>query len=223
MGRAPTRRPFPLAAVLRRLRRAMPGFDRTTLAEVSDHDDPFQLLCSCIISLRTRDAVTAAASARLFAVATTPVALAALDEATIARAIFPAGFYRTKARQLGEIARRLLTEHAGAVPRTLPSLLSLPGVGLKTANLVLGLGHGIPAICVDVHVHRIANRWGLVHTRSPDESEAALRAIVPRRNWIELNDLLVTWGQNVCLPRTPRCSRCAISDACGRVGVTKSA
>ncbi len=211
-----------LPQVLRVLRREMPRFDRTTLAEVSDDRDAFRLLCSCVISLRTRDAVTAAASARLFARATTAEAMAALDEETIAKAIYPAGFYRTKAGQLREIARRLEEEHGGAVPRTLPELLALPGVGLKTANLVLGLGHGVPAICVDVHVHRITNRWGLVATKAPDDTEAALRAVVPRRNWIELNDLLVTWGQNVCLPRTPRCSRCAIAAHCGRVGVERS-
>ncbi len=217
------RRAFRLAEVLRVLRREMPRFARTTLAEVSDDRDPFRLLCSCVISLRTRDAVTAAASARLFALATAPATMAALDDAEIARAIYPAGFFRTKAGQLREIARRVARDHGGAVPRTLPELLALPGVGLKTANLVLGLGHGVPAICVDVHVHRITNRWGLVATKAPDDTEGALRALVPRRNWIELNDLLVTWGQNVCLPRNPRCSGCAIASHCGRVGVERSA
>lgn len=195
----------------------------TTLAEV-DHAarSPFRLLVACVISLRTKDEVTGAASARLFALADDPFALAALEEETIAEAIYPAGFYRTKARQLREIGRRLSDRHGGSVPGSIEELLALPGVGRKTANLVLGLGFGIPAICVDTHVHRISNRLGLVATRTPAETEDALAARLPRENWIGINDLLVTFGQNRCHPTSPRCSGCPLADLCPRTGVTRS-
>jgi endonuclease III len=194
----------------------------TTLAEVERERDPFRLLVACVISLRTKDAVTAAASARLFAVAATPQALAELPEAEIGRLIFPAGFYNTKARQLREIARRVVAEHAGAVPASLEALLAFPGVGRKTANLVLGLSFAIPAICVDTHVHRISNRLGLVWTRTPEQTEHALEAVLPRRYWIDINDLLVTFGQHVCHPTSPRCSSCPLAARCPRTGVGRS-
>lgn len=194
----------------------------TTLAEVERHRDPFRLLVACVISLRTKDAVTAAASARLFAVADTPAALAQLEEDRIARLIFPAGFYRTKARQLRAIARRLVADHGGAVPRRREDLLALPGVGRKTANLVLGLGFGIPAICVDTHVHRISNRLGLVATSTPEATERALEGVLPRGLWIDINDLLVTFGQHICHPTSPRCSLCPLARRCPRHGVSRS-
>ncbi len=194
----------------------------TTLAEVERRRDPFRLLIACVISLRTKDAVTAAASARLFAVADTPAALAQLEEERIARLIFPAGFYRTKARQLRAISHRLVANHAGAVPPCREDLLALPGVGRKTANLVLGLGFGLPAICVDTHVHRIANRLGLVATSTPEATERALEGILPRRLWIDINELLVTFGQHICHPTSPRCSVCPLARRCPRHGVTRS-
>ncbi len=205
-----------------RLERVRAAVRPTTLAEVERKRDPFRLLVACVISLRTKDAVTAEASARLFAVARTPTAVAALPEARIARLIFPAGFYNTKARQIRAIARRIVAEHGGAVPADRDALLAFPGVGRKTANLVLGLGFGIPAICVDTHVHRISNRLGLVRTRTPEETERALEAVLPRSLWIEINDLLVTFGQNVCHPVSPRCSICPLAERCPRVGVTRS-
>ncbi len=194
----------------------------TTLAEMEKERDPFRLLVACIISLRTKDAVTAAASARLFAVASTPAALASLPEERIAALIYPAGFYRTKARQLRSLAGRLLVEHGGSVPAERSALLALPGVGRKTANLVLGLGFGIPAICVDTHVHRIANRLGLVATTNPEDTEHALEEVLPRTLWIDINDLLVTFGQHVCHPTSPRCSACPVSERCSRRGVRRS-
>lgn len=222
-GRFPS--PPPPAAAARRLARLarfVARFSATTLAEVERDRDPFRLLVACVISLRTKDAVTAAASARLFAEADRPAALAALPESRIAALIYPAGFYRTKARQLREIARLLTSRHGGAVPRSREELVALPGVGRKTANLVLGLGHRVPAICVDTHVHRIPNRWGWVRTRTPEESERALEAILPRRWWIPVNDLLVTFGQNVCTPLYPDCDRCPLSGECPRLGVARS-
>jgi endonuclease III len=208
--------------LVRRLRAHRAAVSPTTLAEVERQRDPFRLLIACVISLRTKDEVTAAASGRLFAVASTPAALAVLPEAQIGSLIFPAGFYNTKARQLREISRRIVADHGGAVPAELDALLALPGVGRKTANLVLGLGFGIPAICVDTHVHRISNRLGLVRTRTPEQTEHALAELLPRRYWIDINDLLVTFGQRVCHPTSPRCSACQLAARCPRVGVTRS-
>ena len=194
----------------------------TTLAEVERRRDPFRLLVACVISLRTKDEVTAQASARLFAVAATPEALARLPQSRIAKLIFPAGFYNTKAKQIREISRRIARDHGDRVPADREALLALPGVGRKTANLVLGLGFGIPAICVDTHVHRISNRLALVRTKNPEETEHALEKALPQRLWIEINDLLVTFGQNVCQPISPRCSECPLARRCPRVGVTRS-
>ena len=208
--------------LVRRLAAVRTGVRPTTLAEVERERDPFRLLVACVISLRTKDAVTAQASARLFPVAQTPRAVAALPEARIAKLIFPAGFYNTKARQIREIARRVAGEHGGAGPAVREALLAFPGVGRKTANLVLGLGFGIPAICVDTHVHRISNRLGLVETRTPEQTEYALQEILPERAWIDINDLLVTFGQQICHPTSPRCSSCPLAERCPRVGVTRS-
>jgi endonuclease-3 len=194
----------------------------TTLARVDRKRDPFRLLVACVISLRTKDEVTARSSARLFAVASTPQELATLRTVRIAKLIFPAGFYNTKARQIREIARRIASEHGGRVPPDRDALLALPGVGRKTANLVLGLGFGVAAICVDTHVHRVSNRLGLVRTKTPEQTEHALERVLPRRHWVEINDLLVTFGQNVCQPVSPWCSRCPLTARCPRVGVTRS-
>lgn len=172
-----------------------------------------------MISLRTKDKVTSAASERLFAVAATPQKLARLAESRIASLIYPAGFYRTKARQIRAVARSVAARPDG-VPATETELVALPGVGRKTANLVLGLGFGIAAICVDTHVHRISNRLGWVATTTPERTERALAAILPRRYWIEINGLLVAYGQKVCTPASPRCSECVLA-RCPRIGVTR--
>ncbi len=182
---------------------------------------PFRLLVSCIISLRTKDEVTRTASRRLLAAAPTAAALAALEPEAIAEAIYPAGFYNTKARQLRAIAERICADFDGLVPSSEEALLALPGVGRKTTNLVLGLGFGIPAICVDTHVHRISNRLGLVDTGTPEATERALQRVLPRAHWIEINDLLVTFGQHRCHPTSPRCTGCPLAGECPRVGVSR--
>jgi endonuclease-3 len=194
----------------------------TTLTEVQySKRSPFHLLVSCVISLRTKDEVTHEASGRLYQLVNTPSELAALDEEAIANAIYPAGFYNTKAGQLRKIGAILVTDHGGEVPRDEAALLELPGVGRKTANLVLGLGFGIQAICVDTHVHRISNRLGLVSTKTPDATEKALRPVLPKDLWIDINDLLVTFGQNQCHPTSPKCTDCPLDDLCPRIGVTR--
>jgi endonuclease III len=216
--------PATMSRVVGRLRRRVPGWRQTALAEVAEQtaNDPFRILIGCLLSLRTRDETTAAASARLFALADTPAAMLALPRARLARTIFPVGFYRTKARVVHAVCRQLLDRFDGRVPADLDALLELPGVGRKTANLVVTFAFGLPGICVDTHVHRISNRLGFVRTRTPEETELALRAKLPPRHWIELNDILVAFGQNVCQPLSPRCSVCPVGDLCLRVGVGRA-
>ena len=184
--------------------------------------DPFRILIACVLSLRTKDQTTAEASARLFALADTPARMVRLPQRRIERAIYPVGFYRTKAKQIRAICRRLLDVYEGRVPGSIDELLTLSGVGRKTANLVVTVGYRKPGICVDIHVHRISNRWGYVRTKQPDDTEQALRRKLPRRYWITFNDLLVPYGQNLCQPVSPFCSRCPLTDFCDRVGVTRS-
>lgn len=184
--------------------------------------DPFRILIACILSLRTKDQTTAEAAARLFPLADTPAAMVRLPLRRIERAIYPVGFYRTKAKQLREISRRLLEVYDGKVPDSIDELLTLHGVGRKTANLVVTVGYCKPGICVDIHVHRISNRWGYVRTKTPEETEQALRKKLPRRYWITFNDLLVPYGQNLCQPVSPFCSRCKLVTFCDQAGVTKS-
>ena len=184
--------------------------------------DPFRILISCLLSLRTKDKTTSEASARLFALAYTPAGLLKLSQRRIERAIYPVGFYRTKAKAIHAICRRLLQVYEGKVPQSIDELITLAGVGRKTANLVVTVGYQKPGICVDIHVHRISNRWGYVKTRTPEETEQALRARLPKRYWITFNDLLVSYGQNLCQPVSPFCSRCKLIDMCDRVGVVRS-
>ena len=184
--------------------------------------DPFRILISCLLSLRTKDKTTSEASARLFALAYTPAGLLKLSQRRIERAIYPVGFYRTKAKAIHAICRRLLQVYEGKVPQSIDELITLAGVGRKTANLVVTVGYKKPGICVDIHVHRISNRWGYVKTRTPEETEQALRARLPKRYWITFNDLLVPYGQNLCQPVSPFCSRCKLIDMCDRVGVVRS-
>jgi len=185
-------------------------------------DRPFETLVSTILSLRTKDKVTGEAARRLLSRAPTPEAIAALPVTTIEKLIYPVGFYRTKARNLKATCRVLLAQHRGLVPRSMDNLLQLPGVGRKTANLVLTVGHDDYGICVDTHVHRISNLWGYVRTKTPDESEFALRKKLPRRYWKTYNDLLVTFGQNLCVPVSPWCSRCPVALYCEKVGLKRS-
>jgi len=190
---------------------------------VSQRDgNPFKVLISCILSLRTQDKTTGAASARLFALADTPERMSLLSKEEIESAIYPVGFYRNKTAQILVICRELLEKHEGEVPDEIAELLKFKGVGRKTANLVVTIGFGKPGIFVDTHVHRICNRWGYVLTKSPEETEFALRGKLPREYWADINDLLVTFGQNQCLPVSPRCSICRLFHLCDRVGVVKS-
>jgi endonuclease-3 len=188
---------------------------------VAGRRSPYLVLISCILSLRTKDKTTVEACRRLFRKARTPRAMLALSPSALSRLIYPVGFYRTKAHAILALSRRIIAEFAGRVPDTQEELLRFKGVGRKTANLVLGLGFGIPALCVDTHVHRLSNRLGWVRTRTPEETEYALEKRIPRQWWIELNTILVTFGQNVCLPVSPLCSRCAVRRYCARAGVAQ--
>ncbi|HDQ44144.1 MAG TPA: endonuclease III [bacterium] len=192
----------------------------TLVAERSN--DPFQILVSTLLSLRTKDETTTAASRRLFAKATTPEAMLSLSTEEIRVLIFPVGFYKRKAENLHAVSRMLLDRYGGRVPADLDELLKIPGVGRKTANLVVTLGFGKPGICVDTHVHRITNRFGYVRTRTPGETEFALRAKLPPAWWIPINDILVAFGQSLCHPTSPWCSRCPVETDCEKTGVTRS-
>jgi len=205
------------------LAEAVIGWKTPAVTIVSQREgNPFKVLISCFLSLRTQDRTTGAASERLFALADTPEKMMVLPCDTIEKTIYPVGFYRTKAAHILEICRILDTEYGGNVPDEIDELLKLKGVGRKTANLVVTLGYGKPGICVDTHVHRICNRWGYVVTRTPEETEFALREKLPKEYWIVINDLLVTFGQNQCSPLSPRCSTCRLAHLCDRVGVGKS-
>lgn len=180
---------------------------------------PFLVLISCILSLRTKDETTLPASERLFSLANKPETLLKLSLAQIEKAIYPVGFYKTKARTIHGICHDILEKFDGKVPDEIDVLMTMKGVGRKTANLVLTEGFGKPAMCVDTHVHRISNRLGYVRTKSPDETEWALREKLPAKYWMEYNALLVTWGQNICRPVSPLCSTCPINDICRKQGV----
>ena len=211
--------------VLRLLARATRQWDEPAVEKISEdsREDPFRVLVATMLSAQTKDAVTAAASRRLFAAARGPRAMAALSTARVERLIYPVSFYRVKARHVRETCRQILSRFGGRVPATMAELLTLPGVGRKTANLVLILSHASrDNICVDTHVHRLANRLGWVRTRTPTQTEHALYKVVPRRFWPRVNLYLVTWGQNVCRPVYPRCGACVVSRLCPRIGVTKT-
>ena len=171
------------------------------------------------MSLRTKDEVTRVAARRLLEKVHTPQDIIDIKEQELARLIFPVGFYKTKAKNLKKISKDLIEKFEGKVPDDLDELLKLKGVGRKTANLVITLAFGKPGICVDTHVHRVSNRLGYVATKTPEATEMALREKLPRQYWIEYNDLLVTWGQNICRPISPFCSKCAIRPYCKQVGV----
>jgi len=192
------------------------------LEKIAQQEDPFHVLVGCIISLRTKDEVTDVAASRLLARAPTPDSLLKIAEEEISRLIYPAGFYRRKAQTLRAISLMLLEEFEGRVPSDIDSLLMLPGVGRKTANLVRAVGHGLPAICVDTHVHRICNRLDYVLTHAPDETEQVLRSRLPPQFWVPINALFVAFGRQICVPISPHCSTCPIREGCRRVGVGRS-
>ena len=223
---APPDGPPPITRVLGTLGRAIRGMEEPAVEKISadTREDPFRVLVATMLSAQTRDAVTDAAARRLFRVARTPASIARLSTAQLERLIYPVSFYRNKARHLRQACRDILERFGGRVPDTMAELLTLPGVGRKTANLVLILSHASrDNICVDTHVHRIANRLGWVTTKTPDQTEQALYRVVPRRWWPQVNLFLVTWGQNVCRPVYPRCRACVVSAQCRRVGVLREA
>ncbi len=184
--------------------------------------DPYRILISCLLSLRTKDEVTFPATERLFSLADTPEEMIKLRERDIAKVIYPVGFYNIKAKRIIEISKTLIERFGSRVPDEIDTLLTLKGVGRKTANLVVSLGYGKPGLCVDTHVHRISNRLGIVRTKTPHQTEFALRRILPRRYWIPFNNVLVRHGQEVCRPISPICSHCIIKKSCRKVGVQRS-
>jgi len=209
---------------MRTLAREIDGLELPAVEKISasQKDDPFQILISTLLSARTQDATTLAASTRLFATASTPAAVARLRVKQIETLIYPVGFYRNKAVFVRDAARMIVAKFGGRVPSTLDELITLPGVGRKTANLVMILAFKSDEnICVDIHVHRIANRLGWVQTRTPEETEQALYKTIDRQWWPVINLYLVTWGQNVCRPVYPRCGDCALVTSCRRVNVTR--
>jgi len=209
-----------LHAAIRILRREVPKWETPVVTLMAEtYASPFRVLISCILSLRTQDATTAKASHRLFAVADTPQAMVKLSAKKLEKLIYPVGFYKTKARQIREICRRIIAQCSGRVPDEIDELLKLKGVGRKTANLVVTLGYNKPGICVDTHVHRISNRWGYINTATPEKTEIALRAKLPKRYWIEYNNLLVNFGQHLCRPISPLCSVCPVQKYCPQLGV----
>lgn len=183
--------------------------------------DAYKVLVGCIISLRTKDEVTIPACERLFAVAPTPAAMVTLTPEQLERLIYPAGFYRNKAKTIIECSQVILDQFGGQVPKTIDELLTLKGVGRKTANLVVGLGHQLPAICVDSHVHRISNRIGYVKTTTPDETEFALRDKLPVPYWQVINRILVLHGREICKPIGARCDVCPVAHLCLQIDVKK--
>jgi endonuclease III len=200
-----------------------PGWMETALTTVARTmgRDPFKILIGCLLSLRTKDETTGPAAARLFALAGTAEAMLHQSAGQIAKAIYPVGFYRTKATTILEICRTLIERYGGQVPNTMEGLLDLKGVGRKTANLVLTMGFQKPAICVDTHVHRISNRWRYVRTKTPEDTEFALRRKLPQAYWMVYNDLLVAFGQNICKPISPLCRQCPLAASCPKSGVTQ--
>ena len=217
-----TRAPVP--TVMRRLAKAIDGLDEPAVAKIAkdQQEDPFHVLIATLLSAQTRDSVTSAASARLFRVARTPKSMSKLSRGQIQKLIYPVSFYRHKAVHVKQTCEQIMTRFGGRVPSTMEELLTLPGVGRKTANLVLILAHSSQEnICVDTHVHRISNRMGWVKTRTPEQTEHALYRAAARRWWPIINLYLVTWGQNVCRPVYPLCPQCVLADVCPKIGVTK--
>lgn len=220
---APRKQKFSIDRFVERLTESYAQWQAPIITFIANRGaSPFEILVSTILSLRTKDEVTSAAASRLFDKARTPDGLLAIGEQTVAELIYPVGFYPTKAKRLMQISQMLLEQYDGKVPDTMDQLLALPGVGRKTANLVLLEGFKQPAVCVDTHVHRISNRIGYVVTKTPDKTEMALRDKLPHKHWIKYNELLVAFGQVICRPVSPFCSRCPVAQMCPRIGVIKS-
>jgi endonuclease-3 len=212
-----------ISSIIRKLRGATQKFVPPLIDQIIKEygSDPFLILVSCLLSLRSKDSATIHICRKLFEQAQTPQQILRIKIEKLEKILFTLGFYRNKAQVLHHVSRQLLNRFNGKVPCNQADLMSIKGIGSKTANLVLGIACNIPAICVDIHVHRISNRLGLVKTRTPEKTEEALKRVLPETYWIIWNTLLVVWGQNVCVPISPYCSRCAIRSWCKRVGVTK--
>lgn len=215
---------FDIDEAFRRLRVAVAPFPKAAMFELRDrgHASPFEQLVASLISARTRDETTLAVAERLFAIADSPAAMAALPEERLAGLLHGATFPEPKARDIRDLSRRILEEHGGEVPDTPDALMRFHGVGPKIAALTLAVGFGIPALAVDVHVHRVTNRWGYVAARTPERTMTALLAVLPRQYWIEINERLVPFGKWICTGERPRCSTCPLLSMCARVGVTGS-
>ncbi len=181
---------------------------------MEQQDDPYVVLIACILSLRTNDVTTYPATMKMLQLASTPQEMMNVDEEELAETIYPVGFYKNKAKQIIALSKKIVNEYNGKVPNSIDELLKFDGVGRKTANLVMAKGFNEPAICVDVHVHRIFNRLGLVNTKTPEETEMKLREIIPEKYWIRLNTDFVTLGQNICKPTKPMCPFCPINYYC---------
>lgn len=201
------------------LKKTIARWKEPVVGEVAKKRNPYKILIATILSGRTKDETTRDASNRLFAIAASPDEMLKLEEETIEKTIYPVGFYKNKAKSILDVSRTILEKYDGKVPDEIDELLKLNGVGRKTANLVVTLGYKKPGICVDIHVHRISNRLGYVETKTPEETEFALRKKLPEKYWIRFNDLVVPFGQNLCLPVSPLCSRCPLYDFCPRIGV----
>lgn len=209
-----------LQRIITILREYYRGFSKPSVTKISlKYNKPFFVLISCILSLRTKDKTTGEASERLFKLVSGPSDIVKIPVKKLQKLIYPVGFYRVKAKNIKSISQDLIRRFQGKVPDNLDKLLSLRGVGRKTANLVLTLGFNKLGICVDTHVHRISNRLGIVKTKNPFETEMSLREILPKEFWIEYNDLLVAFGQNICKPTSPFCSSCKINRYCPKIGV----
>jgi endonuclease-3 len=211
-----------IPTIVRVLRKATVHFPRPLIDTLIQErgKDPYMILIACLLSLRARDTTTIHVCRKLFANVATPKELLQIPLPQLERMIYETGFYHNKARTLRYVSTMLLKRYDGKVPQNEEVLLSIKGIGLKTAHLVMGYAFGIPALCVDTHVHRISNRLGLVKTKTPEQTEAALQVVIPKRYWTIWNSLLVMWGQQICLPRKPRCSQCALFKWCARCGVT---
>jgi endonuclease-3 len=216
------KRPFDIDEALRRVAEAVKPFAKAALFELAGEGftSPFEQLVACMISIRTLDEVTLPTARRLFAAARTAAAVSRLTVPEIDRLIGSCTFHEPKSRQIHEIAKRVVAEHGGELPCDLNVLLSFKGVGPKCAHLVLGIACGQARVGVDIHVHRVTNRWGYVAAATPEKTTAALEAVLPRRYWVEINKLLVPFGKHVCTGRLPKCSTCPVLDMCRQVGVT---
>jgi endonuclease-3 len=217
------KQPFDIDLALRRVAEAVRPFPKAAMFELADEGftSPFEQLIACMISIRTLDEVTLPTARRLFAVARTPAEVKGLTVKEIDRLIGACTFHEPKAKQIHDIARQVVDKHGGELPCDLDVLLSFRGVGPKCAHLALGIACGQAHISVDVHVHRITNRWGYVAAPTPEKTTAALEAVLPRRYWVEINKLLVPFGKHVCTGRLPKCSTCPVLAMCRQVGVTR--